>query len=184
VDIANERNGTARMKLFGLAGWSGSGKTTLLIHLLPVLIARGVTVSTIKHAHHSFDIDRPGKDSWEHRRAGAGEVMVASGRRWALLHENQDAEPALDSLVARMSPVDLVLVEGFKREPHPKIEVHRRSAGKPFLYPDDRHNVAVASDEALPDAPLPVLPLGDVPAIADFILRRCGLAAKVAREDA
>ena len=172
------------MKLFGLAGWSGSGKTTLLTRLLPVLIARGVGVSTIKHAHHSFDIDQPGKDSWEHRRAGAGEVMVASGRRWALLHENQGAEPTLDDLLAQMSPVDLVMVEGFKRDPHPKLEVYRPSVGKPFLYPDDAHIVAVASDTALAAVPLPVLALDDVPAIADFILRRCSLAAEPAREDA
>lgn len=172
------------MKLFGLAGWSGSGKTTLLTRLLPVLIARGVSVSTIKHAHHSFDIDQPGKDSWEHRRAGASEVMVASGKRWALLHENQGAEPALDELLARMSPVDLVMVEGFKRDPHPKLEIHRPAVGKPFLFPDDRRIVAVASDAALPDVPLPVLDLEDVPAIADFILRQCSLAPEVAREDA
>jgi molybdopterin-guanine dinucleotide biosynthesis protein MobB len=172
------------MKLFGLAGWSGSGKTTLLTRLLPVLIARGVSVSTIKHAHHSFDIDQPGKDSYEHRRAGASEVMVASGKRWALLHENRGAEPTLDDLLAQMSPVDLILVEGFKRDPHPKLEVHRPSVGKPFLYPEDRHIVAVASDAALPDARLPVLGLDDVAGIADFILRRCGLAAEAAREDA
>jgi molybdopterin-guanine dinucleotide biosynthesis adapter protein len=162
------------MRIFGLAGWSGSGKTTLLAALIPELIGRGVTVSTIKHAHHEFDIDQPGKDSWVHRQAGASEVMVASSRRFALMHELRDApEPALNELVARMSPVDLLLVEGFKREAHPKLEVHRPSVGKPFLYPGDPHIVAIVSDAELA-APLPVLPLADVVAVADFILDRMG----------
>ena len=122
------------MRIFGLAGWSGSGKTTLLAGILPELVARGLRVSTIKHAHHEFDIDRPGKDSWRHRQAGASEVMVASARRWAIMHELRGAtEPTLDELVARMSPVDLLLVEGWKRHPHPKIEVHRPSLGKKLL---------------------------------------------------
>jgi molybdopterin-guanine dinucleotide biosynthesis adapter protein len=163
------------MRVFGLAGWSGSGKTTLLTRLIPELIGRGVTVSTIKHAHHEFDIDKPGKDSWLHREAGATEVMVASSRRFALMHELREApEPALDELVARMAPVDLLLVEGFKTHPHPKLEVHRPSVGKPFLYPGDPHIVAVASDEAI-IAPLPVLPLADAERIADFILGEAGL---------
>jgi len=158
------------MRVFGLAGWSGSGKTTLLTGLIPELIRRGVTVSTIKHAHHKFDIDQPGKDSWLHRQAGASEVMVASSRRFALMHELREApEPSLDQLVARMAPVDLLLVEGFKAHAHPKLEVHRPSVGKPFLYPDDPHIVAVASDEAI-TVPLPVLPLADVAQVADFIL--------------
>ena len=158
------------MRIFGLAGWSGSGKTTLLDALIPELVRRGITVSTIKHAHHEFDIDQPGKDSWRHRQAGAREVMVASSRRFALMHELRDApEPSLAELIARMAPVDLLLVEGFKRDSHPKLEVHRPSVGKPFLYPDDPHIVAIASDTALA-APLPVLPLADVAAIADFIL--------------
>ena len=162
------------MRIFGLAGWSGSGKTTLLAALIPELVGRGVTVSTIKHAHHEFDIDQPGKDSWRHRQAGAREVMVASSRRFALMHELRDApEPSLDELVARMAPVDLLLVEGFKRDPHPKLEVHRPSVGKPFLYPDDPHIVAIASDETL-TVPLPLLPIGEVAAIADFILGRHG----------
>ncbi|HEV2188463.1 MAG TPA: molybdopterin-guanine dinucleotide biosynthesis protein B [Stellaceae bacterium] len=162
------------MRIFGLAGWSGSGKTTLLAALIPELVARGVTVSTIKHAHHKFDIDQPGKDSWVHRQAGASEVMVASSRRFALMRELRDApEPSLNELVARMAPVDLLLIEGFKHEPHPKLEVHRPSVGKPFLYPDDPHIVAIASDVAL-SAPLPVLSLADVVAIADFILGRMG----------
>ncbi len=158
------------MRILGLAGWSGSGKTTLLTGLIPELVARGLTVSTIKHAHHAFDIDRPGKDSWRHREAGASEVMVASSRRWALMRELRGApEPALEELVARMRPVDLLLVEGFKRHPHRKIEVHRPSLGKPLLYPDDPDVVAIAADEAIA-APLPLLPLGDPGAVAGFIL--------------
>ena len=160
------------MRIFGLAGWSGSGKTTLLTQLIPELIGRGISVSTIKHAHHEFDIDKPGKDSWLHRQAGAQEVMVASARRFALMHELRDApEPSLEELVARMTPVDLLLVEGFKTHAHPKLEVHRPSVGKPFLYPDDPHIVAIASDEALV-VPLPVLDLADVKGIADLITRR------------
>jgi molybdopterin-guanine dinucleotide biosynthesis protein B len=162
------------MRIFGLAGWSGSGKTTLLTALIPELVRRGVSVSTIKHAHHEFDVDKPGKDSWLHRQAGASEVMVASSRRFALMHELRDApEPSLDALVARMAPVDLLLVEGFKYARHPKLEVHRPSAGKPFLYPDDPHIVAVASDENLA-VPLPLLSLADISAIADFILAQPG----------
>jgi len=165
------------MHIFGLAGWSGSGKTTLLTRLIPELTGRGVTVSTIKHAHHEFDIDKPGKDSWLHRQAGASEVMVASARRFALMHELREApEPTLEELISRMMPVDLLLVEGYKREPHPKLEVHRPAVGKPFLYPDDPHIVAVASDAALA-VPLPVLPLDDAAAIADFILGQHGFAS-------
>jgi molybdopterin-guanine dinucleotide biosynthesis protein B len=165
------------MRIFGLAGWSGSGKTTLLTAVIPELVARGLRVSTIKHAHHEFDIDRPGKDSWRHREAGAREVMVASTRRWAIMHELRgDPEPTLEELVARMSPVDLLLVEGWKRHPHPKIEVHRPSLGKKLLYPDDPHVVAIASDEALA-APIPLLPLGDAGAVAAFISDHLGLAS-------
>jgi len=164
------------MRIFGLAGWSGSGKTTLLAALIPELVARGVSVSTIKHAHHEFDIDRPGKDSWRHRKAGATEVMVASARRWALMHELRgDPEPPLDELVARMRPVDLLLVEGFKRQPHPKLEVHRPSLGKPLIYPGDPHVVAIATDAPFV-APLPLLPLADAGAIAAFITDHFGLA--------
>lgn len=163
------------MRVFGLAGWSGSGKTTLLAALIPELVARGVSVSTVKHAHHEFDIDKPGKDSWVHRQAGAREVMVASTRRWALMHELRDTlEPSLDELISRMSPVDLLLVEGFKFHPHPKIEVYRPAVGKPFLHPDDPHIVAVASDEPL-SAPLPLLPLDEPAVIANFILSHGGL---------
>ena len=165
------------MRIFGFAGWSGSGKTTLLTAVIPELMARGLRVSTIKHAHHEFDIDRPGKDSWRHREAGAREVMVASTRRWAIMHELRgDPEPTLEELVARMSPVDLLLVEGWKRHPHPKIEVHRPSLGKKLLYPDDPHVVAIASDEALA-APIPLLPLGDAGAVAAFISDHLGLAS-------
>src|SRR5260221_2557856 len=146
------------MRIFGLAGWSGSGKTTLLTAVIPELVARGLAVSTIKHAHHEFDIDRPGKDSWRHRAAGAREVMVASSRRWAIMRELRGApEPSLDELAARMTPVDLLLVEGWKRHPHPKLEVHRPALGKPLLYPDDPHIIAIASHEPLA-APIPPVP--------------------------
>jgi molybdopterin-guanine dinucleotide biosynthesis protein B len=165
------------MKVFGLAGWSGSGKTTLMVGLLRELTARGLRVSTVKHAHHGFDIDRPGKDSFRHREAGAGEVLITSGRRWALMHELMDEdEPGLDALVARMAPADLVLVEGFKAHPHDKIEVHRPALGKPMLWPDDPRIVAVASDARI-EAPVPVLDMNDAAAIATFILARTGLAS-------
>jgi molybdopterin-guanine dinucleotide biosynthesis protein B len=164
------------MKIFGFAGWSGSGKTTLMTTLIPELVARGISVSTIKHAHHAFDVDQPGKDSWRHREAGATEVLVSSERRWALMHELRDApEPKLDALLAHLSPVDLLLVEGFKRHPHPKIEVYRAALGKPLIYPDDAFVVAIASDARLPEAPLPWLPLDDPPAVARFILAHHGL---------
>jgi molybdopterin-guanine dinucleotide biosynthesis protein B len=162
------------MRIFGLAGWSGSGKTTLLATLIPEFVARGLTVSSIKHAHHEFDIDRPGKDSWRHRQAGAHEVMVASSRRWALMHELRDAaEPPFEELVAKMSPVDLLLVEGWKRHAHPKLEVHRPSLGKALLYPEDPDIVAIASDEPIA-APIPLLPVADAAAVADFILDHLG----------
>lgn len=160
------------MRLIGFAGWSGAGKTTLLARLIPALVARGLTVSTIKHAHHNFDIDKPGKDSHTHRLAGASEVLVASATRWALMHELRGApEPDLPELLAHVSPVDIVLVEGFKRDHHPKIEIHRAEVGKPFLHPDDPHILAIASDTALADAPLPVLDLDDIEAIADAVQR-------------
>ncbi|WP_417517588.1 molybdopterin-guanine dinucleotide biosynthesis protein B [Minwuia sp.] len=157
------------MKVLGLAGWSGAGKTTLMVRLIPVLTARGLRVSTVKHAHHRFDVDTPGKDSHRHREAGATEVMVASANRFALMHELHGApEPSLDDLLSRMSPVDLVLVEGFKREEHAKIEIHRAANGKPFLFPDDAAIVAVASDAAPDTGGRPLIPLDDVDAIADF----------------
>ena len=158
------------MRLIGFAGWSGSGKTTLVTNVLPVLIARGWTVSTIKHAHHGFDLDQPGKDSHRHREAGASEVLIASERRWAIMHELRGApEPELEQLLLHLSPVDLVVVEGFKRSAYPKIEVHRPALGKPPLYPEDPNIVAVASDAPLATR-LPLLPLDRPEAIADFIM--------------
>jgi molybdopterin-guanine dinucleotide biosynthesis protein MobB len=163
--------------LFGLAGWSGSGKTTLVRRLIPALTARGLRVSTIKHAHHNFDVDEPGKDSYEHRQAGATEVMVSSARRWALMHELRgDDEATLDQLLDRMSPVDVVLVEGFKRLDIPKLEVHRPSVGKPLLCADDAHVIAVASDEALTGLSVPVLSLDDIDAVAALVIDTCGLS--------
>lgn len=163
------------MKVFGIAGWSGSGKTTLLEKLIPALIARGLKVSVIKHAHHGFDIDKPGKDSWRHREAGAAEVMLACGTRWALMHEcRAEPEPQLAELLARLAPCDLVLVEGFKQEPVPKLEVHRPAHGKPPLFAERDDIVAVASDAAIA-APIPVLPLNDIAALADFIIGYCQL---------
>ncbi len=158
------------MRVMGLAGWSGSGKTTLIAGLIPALVAGGLRVSTVKHAHHGFDMDRPGKDSHTHREAGATEVLVASPRRWALLHELRDApEPTLAELLAHLAPTDLVLVEGYRSHPHPRIEVHRPALGKPLLQPADPAILAVASDAALYLA-VPVLPLDDIPAIARFVI--------------
>lgn len=166
------------MKIFGIAGWSGSGKTTLLAKLLPQLIGRGLSVSTIKHSSHNFEIDKPGKDSYVHRDAGASEVLIASARRWALIHENRaEPEAALETLIARMTPVDLLLVEGFKRYPHEKLEVYRQANGKPLLYPGDPKIVAVASDVPLPQCQLRAFGIDDVQAIADFIIAHCGLKA-------
>lgn len=161
------------MRIIGLAGWSGSGKTTLLTKVIPCLTARGKRVSTLKHAHHAFDVDRPGKDSFEHRSAGATEVLVVSGNRWALMHELRGApEPELPQLLAKLSDVDLVLVEGFKREPFPKLEIHRVENGKPLLHPDDHWIVAIASDTPLPDATVPVVDLNDIERIADLLLAK------------
>ena len=166
------------MKRFGIAGWSGSGKTTLVRRLLPELIARGFAVSTVKHAHHDFDVDRPGKDSYDHRMAGAKEVLVASSVRWALMHESRtEIEPGLDDLVARMAPVDLILIEGFKSESYHKLEVHRPSIGKKLLCVEDADVVAVASDAPIAGTKLRVLDLDNVAEIADFIIAHCGLDA-------
>lgn len=160
------------MRIIGLAGWSGSGKTTLITKLIPCLIARGVKVSTLKHAHHGFDLDQPGKDSFFHRAAGATEVIISSARRWAILHElREELEWDLRALVAKMAPVDLVLVEGFKRDAFPKLEIHRAANGKPLIHPDDPHIVAIASDVALPQARIPVIDLNDIKAIADLLLK-------------
>jgi molybdopterin-guanine dinucleotide biosynthesis protein B len=164
------------LKIFGLAGWSGAGKTTLVTRLLPELTGRGLRVSTMKHAHHNFDVDKPGKDSYEHRAAGATEVLVTSANRWALMHELRGAaEPAIEDLIPRMTPVDLLLIEGFKAHAHDKLEVYRASVGKPLLSTDDPHIVAVASEGTPPETPLPRLDLDDVGAIADFIVEHCGL---------
>lgn len=158
------------MRIIGFAGWSGAGKTTLLEELIPALVRRGVRVSTIKHAHHEFDIDKPGKDSHRHRMAGASEVLVASMNRWALIHELRGApEPDLPELLAHLAPVDLVLVEGFKRNRHPKIEIWRAEVGKPFLHPDDPFIVGIASDAPVEGVPLPVVDLNDAEALADFV---------------
>lgn len=165
--------------VLGIAGWSGSGKTTLVRALIPALTGRGLRVSTIKHAHHNFDVDKPGKDSYEHRQAGASEVLVSSANRWALMHEHRGApEPTLWELLPKLAPVDLVLVEGFKQEGHDKLEVYRPALGKPMLADDDPHVVAIASDEALPAARVPVLDLNDVEAVAGFVVRHCGLSTK------
>lgn len=160
------------MRIIGLAGWSGSGKTTLIKKLIPSLIARGSSVSTLKHAHHGFDLDQPGKDSFFHRAAGATEVIISSARRWAILHElREEPESDLLALVAKMSPVDLVLVEGFKRDAFPKLEIHRVANGKPLIHPDDPHIVGIAADTALPQAKVPVIDLNNVEAIADLLLK-------------
>lgn len=164
------------MRILGLAGWSGSGKTTLMTALIPEFVSRGISVSTVKHAHHSFDVDQPGKDSWRHRHAGAREVMVASAHRWALMHELRGAsEPPLEELLERLSPVDLVLVEGFKQHAHTKVEVYRRALGKPLLHPDDPHIVAIAAEEDSREFSVPFLPLSDPGAIASFVLRHEGM---------
>jgi molybdopterin-guanine dinucleotide biosynthesis protein B len=158
------------MRVIGLAGWSGSGKTTLITKVIPVLVGRGLKVATVKHAHHEFDLDRPGKDSWLHREAGACEVVVASSRRWALIHELRgEPEPPLAEILNKISRADLVIVEGFKRHAHPKLEVYRPSVGKPLLHPDDDCIVAIATDEPLPQAPLPVLMLDDIESIANVL---------------
>jgi molybdopterin-guanine dinucleotide biosynthesis protein B len=158
------------VRVLGLAGWSGSGKTTLLVKLLPVLLGRGRSVSTLKHAHHAFDVDQPGKDSYNHRSAGAHEVLISSARRWALMHELRgEAEPTLAELLRHLAPVDLVIVEGFKAERHAKLEVHRSSVGKPLLYVSDPHVVAVTSDARPADSPLPWADLNDIEAIADLV---------------
>ncbi|PNG26960.1 molybdopterin-guanine dinucleotide biosynthesis protein B [Methylocella silvestris] len=160
------------MRVIGLSGWSGAGKTTLIVKLIPHLIARGVHVSTLKHAHHAFDIDQPGKDSYRHREAGASEVLIASGKRFALMHEIRDCrEPPLSELLARLSPVDLVLIEGFKRDAHVKIEVSRAANAKPPLFPDDPGIVAVISDDPAGAGPLPHADLDDIAAAADLVLR-------------
>ena len=158
------------MRVIGLAGWSGSGKTTLITRVVPLLNRRGIRVATVKHAHHAFEIDRPGKDSWLHREAGATEVAIVSSRRWAIVHElREESEPALAEILAKLSPADLVIIEGFKRHAHPKLEIYRASVGKPLIYPQDDCVVAIASDAPLAHAQLPVLMLDDVEGIANVL---------------
>ncbi|HEY2336146.1 MAG TPA: molybdopterin-guanine dinucleotide biosynthesis protein B [Burkholderiales bacterium] len=164
------------MKVFGFAGWSGSGKTTLIEKLIPRFTQRGLKVALIKHAHHTFDVDQPGKDSYRHRHAGATEILVTSSRRWVLMHELRGtAEPSFEEQMKQLSPCDLLLVEGFKHAPIPKLEVWRAVTGEPLLHPNDRHIVAVASDSKV-DTALPVLGLDDDAAVAQFILRHLKLA--------
>lgn len=164
------------MKVYGVIGWQNSGKTTLMEQLVAQITARGVTVSTVKHVHHNVDLDQPGKDSWRHRQAGAHEVVLASAQRFAILHEHRGPEPALTEVLARLAPVDLVLVEGYKRDSHPKIEVWRDGvADRPMIQPDDPLVRAVASDAALTGLTVPLLPLNDPAVVADFILAELGL---------
>jgi molybdopterin-guanine dinucleotide biosynthesis protein B len=161
-------NGT---HVLGIAGWSGSGKTTLITKLIPFLATRGIRVATLKHAHHAFDVDQPGKDSYEHRKAGACEVIVSSARRWVQMHEvGSGTEATLAELLRRVSPCDLVLVEGFKSERHPKMEVFRASVGKTPLHPDDDRIVVIASDQDFPNVTIPVVSLNDIAAVADLVL--------------
>jgi molybdopterin-guanine dinucleotide biosynthesis adapter protein len=163
------------MKIIGIAGFSGSGKTTLIEKLIPVLVREGLRVSLIKHAHHEFDVDQPGKDSYRHRHAGCTEVLVSSSKRWALMHELRGAEePSLQEQVKHLSPCDLVIVEGYKSAVIPKIEVHRRDSHTPLLHPEDANVVAVATDEPL-QTRLPQLPVDDAEAVARFIVQFLGL---------
>jgi molybdopterin-guanine dinucleotide biosynthesis protein B len=168
------------MRVIGFAGWSGAGKTTLIVKLIPELNRRGFSVSTVKHAHHDFDLDQPGKDSYEHRAAGAEEVLVASANRVALMRELRGApEPSLSELLRLLKPVDLVLVEGFKRDPLPKIEIFRAANGKPPLYPDDRNIVALISDVVAPSARLPRASIDGISAAADLVLAHARPLAEV-----
>ena len=163
------------MKIFGVTGWKNSGKTGLMERLITEFTARGLSVSSIKHAHHSFDIDYPGRDSYRHRDAGARQVLLASRNRWALMHELRDEdEPSLGDLLEQLSPVDLVLIEGYKRDRHPKIEAHRKETGQPLIAPEDQTIVAVASDTSVA-IDRPVLDLNDTAAIANFIAQHLEL---------
>jgi molybdopterin-guanine dinucleotide biosynthesis adapter protein len=167
-------------RVLGIAGWSGSGKTTLITKLIPLLAQRGVRVATLKHAHHAFDVDQPGKDSYEHRKAGACEVIVSSARRWVQMHEvGNGVEATLPQLLRRLSPCDLVLVEGFKTERHPKMEVFRTAVGKPPLHPEDRRIVAIASDQQFPGAGVPVVDINDIAALGDMVLAQAEPLEKV-----
>jgi len=160
-------------QVLGIAGWSGSGKTTLITKLIPLLGQRGVRVATLKHAHHAFDVDQPGKDSYEHRKSGAVEVIVSSARRWVQMHEvGTGTEATLAELLRRLSPCDLVLVEGFKTERHPKLEVFRAAVGKSPLHPQDERIVAIASDQGFPGVGIPVVDINDIAAVADMVMAR------------
>jgi molybdopterin-guanine dinucleotide biosynthesis protein MobB len=171
-----QQNGQRRQPVIGVVGWKDNGKTTLVTRLVEHLSTAGLTVSTVKHAHHSVDPDQPGKDSWRHREAGAREVMLATARRFALFHElHGAAEPGLDELLQRMAPADLVIVEGFKRFPHPKIEAHRAARGMSLLARADPTIIAVASDEPLTDLAVPVLALDDIAGIAGLIASKLEL---------
>jgi len=164
------------MKIFGITGWSGSGKTTLIEQIVPRLVGKGLVVSLIKHAHHSFDVDHPGKDSYRHRHAGCTEVLVSSQNRWVIMHELRGApEPTLDEQLGRVSPCDLLLIEGYKRYPMPKLEVWRSENAKPFLHPDDDNIVALATDVPQKSGPTRRFDLNDHDGIADFVLEFNGL---------
>jgi molybdopterin-guanine dinucleotide biosynthesis protein MobB len=164
------------MNVFGIVGWKNSGKTTLVARLVTEIKSRGYSVSTIKHAHHDFDLDQPGRDSYKHREAGAKEVLISSGKRWALMHElESEDEYCLSDLLTRLSPVDLVLIEGFKSEKHPKIECHRPTSEKPLIHEKDDTIVAIASEEPIKVDTLPVLKLNDTATVADFIISQVGL---------
>lgn len=165
------------MRIFGVSGYSGSGKTTLLVKVIPQLVGRGLRVSTIKQANPDFDIDKPGKDSYQHRSAGAREVLIVSARRWALMHEfdGPQDEVRMEDILPRMAPADLLLVEGFRTWPHSRIEVHRPDLGRPLMQPSDPHVVAVASDTRLEGLAVPLLDLDDAAGIADFIISHCRL---------
>ena len=161
------------MRIIGLAGWSGSGKTTLLAKIIPRLVAHGYTVSTVKHAHHNFDVDTPGKDSHVHRMAGASEVLVASGRRWALMHELRDEpEPSIYDLLLKMSPVDLVMIEGFKAAHHTRIEVYRHEVRKPPLHPGNPYIAGIVSDTPFPGAAQPVVHIDDIDGVIELVLAK------------
>jgi len=177
TEIVGSSKGAKMSKVFGFAAYSGSGKTTLIEKLIPLLIGRGLTVSVVKRAHHGFDVDQPGKDSYRHRQAGASEVLVSSDVRWALMHElKTEPEPGLPALLERLSPCDLVLVEGFKTQAIPKMEIHRQAAGTPLLFHDDPYIVALASDTPVA-TDLPVFDLEDHSGIAGFLLKYVGLPA-------
>jgi len=165
------------MRVFGFAGWSGSGKTTMIERVIPRLVSLGLKVSLIKHAHHSFDLDQPGKDSHRHRRAGCTEVLVSSGLRWAMMHELRgEAELTLPQTLTRLSPCDLALIEGYKSFPIPKLEIWRESLGKPLLHPQDSHIVAIATDDpgSIAGCSIPIFPLEALDEIATFIHMRAG----------